>query len=163
MTVPARMSLTNTDTAETLVVQFNPEKLSGKLEPIFAALEVLGASGQEEQFRYLKNASIDIELRFDALIDRTWNAAKLQDSMNFILSLAAPRQGDTVQDIDPPYTLFVWPRLYAIVGRVKAPTWEDLRFAMNGACTLRTVRFQLSQITNARRTSTDFRRRGLNS
>jgi len=156
------MSLTNTDTAETLVVQHNPERLGAKLEPMFSEPEVLGSSGQEQQFQLLKNAVIDIELRFDALVERQWTADKITDALNFIMSLAAPRGGDSVQDIDPPYTLFVWPRLYTVVGRVWAPAWEDQRFARTGARTLTVVKFQIKQITRVRRTSEDFRRRGLN-
>lgn len=163
MTAPARMSLTNTDTGETLVVQFNPEKISAKLEPVFAELDVLGASGQDQQFRLLKNAQIDLELRFDALVQREWDADKITSAINFILALATPRSGDSVQDIDPPYVLFVWPRLYTLVGRIWQPSVEDLRFARTGARTLSVVKFQIRKIYTARRTSAEVRQKGLNA
>lgn len=157
------MSLTDTSTAETRVVQFNPERLKGKLESLYADLEVLGGTGQQQQFRLLKNAVLDIDLRFDALVSREWNADKITDFHNFVLSLATPRQGDAVGDIDPPYCLFVWPRLYTIVARVRNPTWEHLRFASSGAATLTTISFQLHQFNSFRRTSEDVRKRGLNA
>lgn len=157
------MSLTDTSTAETRVVQFNPERLKGKLENLYADLEVPGATGQLQQFRLLKNAVLDVDLRFDALISRDWNSDKITDFLNFVLSLATPRQGDSVGDIDPPYCLFVWPRLYTLVARVRSPTWEDLRFANTGARTLTTISFQLHQFVSFRRTSEDMRKRGLNA
>lgn len=155
------MSIVDTDEAERLDVQFNPEKLSSKLEAAFNELDVLGASSQEQQFKYGKNFVIDFELRFDALVSREWNATKLEKAKRFLWSCATPRAGDGVGTIDPPKILFVWPRLYTVVGRINGPAFEEQRFAKTGECTLMVAKIQIKEVLSARRTSEQVRRAGM--
>lgn len=155
------MSLTNTDTAETLVVQFNPEKVREKLDPVFKELEVMGAAGTVDQYQLTKSLQIEFDLHFDCLVDREWTAAKLDDARRFILSLGYPSAGESVGQSAPPPVLFVWPKLYSIVSRVRAPQFEFTRFASTGAPTLATSKFDLRQIISIRRTSEQVRTQGM--
>lgn len=154
------MSLTNTRTAELLRVQFNPERLTEKLEAVFNELEVQGNSHQELQFKHAKNLTTDFELRFDGLISREWDADRLEEARRFLLSLAQPSRGDRIGTVDPPPVIFVWPRLYAIVARIYTPSFDHVRFASTGAPTLSIAKIQLKQVLSVRRTSEDLRRDG---
>jgi hypothetical protein len=156
------MSLVNTDTAERLDVQFNPEGLKSKLAAVFTEPEVLGASAQEQQFKNAKNFTIDFDLRFDALVSRSWPATRIEDAKRFLWALAQPRAGDRVGTIDPPKVLFVWPKLYTIVGRINEPAFDELRFARTGPCTLLIAHLQVKQVLTARRTSERVRGYGMN-
>jgi hypothetical protein len=154
------MSLTNTRTTELLRVQFNPERLSEKIEAVFNELEIQGHSHQVLQFKHSKNLTVDFELRFDALVQREWDADRIEEARRFLMSLAQPSRGDRVGTVDPPPVLFVWPRLYAIVARIYAPSFEHVRFAATGAPTLTIARVAIKQVLDARRTSEDLRRDG---
>jgi hypothetical protein len=154
------MSLTNTRTVEMLRVQFNPEHLSEKIEAIFKDLEVLGESGQPMLFRFSRNIAVELELRFDALIDRQWDAARLEQARRFLLSLALPSRGDRLGTVDPPPVLFVWPKMYSLVGRISTPTIDHVRFARTGPSTLMIAKLAFKEILEARRTSEDMRQYG---
>lgn len=155
------MSLVDTDAAEWLDVQFNPERLQTKLEAVFNDLVTLGAAGEEPQFKNSKGFTIDFELRFDALVSREWNAQKIEKAKNFLWSCATPREGDGVGTIDPPKILFVWPRLYTVVGRISSPSCEEQRFARTGECTLMVAKIQIREVLSARRTSERVRQAGI--
>lgn len=154
------MTLTNTRTVETLRVQFNPERLSEKIEAVFTELEILGNSHQLLQFKHAKNIIVGFDLRFDALVQREWNAAKLLDARKFIFSLAQPSRGDKVGTVDPPEVIFTWPKLYSITARIHTPSFEHTRFARSGAPTLSVCRIDLKEVLDIRRTSEDMRQDG---
>src|SRR4051794_18296147 len=89
---PARMSLANLSTGESIDAQFNPSDLEESLEVNWARLVVPGLSHQPLQYVHTGNDKFTPELYFDAH-DPTTDLERIQHVRRFLQSLCYPRRG----------------------------------------------------------------------
>lgn len=130
---PARMTITNVETAELIEAQFNPDELKEKLEAGYNEAEVGGHSHKPMQYKGTSNLAISFRLSLDGLsvIDNR-DGAKLDNDRRFLHSLFYPMRGGG----GTPRVLLVWPHLYSITCRVQTLEGEFTRFAKDGHPTL---------------------------
>src|SRR5437868_5591301 len=65
-TEPDRMSITNIDTGDGMIAQFNPTELKEKIGAGYARLQVVGRSSKPLQYQGTDNHTFDFELAFRA-------------------------------------------------------------------------------------------------
>ena len=153
--VPARMSVVNLTTGESIEAQFNPTELEEVLDVNWARQVVPGLSHQPMQYVHTGNEKLTLELHFDAL-DPTTDLAQLLRARRFLLSLCYARRG--AQDLlggMPPRVLFVWPTLVSLTTVITALSFKHSRFNLEGTPTLLTAKVTLEEIRDVRLVAED--------
>ena len=119
---PARMSIANVSTGESVDAQFNPTEFEEALEVNWARQTVPGLSHQPMQFVNTGNTKFTLELNFEAQ-DPTTDLEQILHARRFLLSLCYPRRGaTTVAGGGPPRALFVWPTIVSLTCAITALT-----------------------------------------
>ena len=156
---PARMSLANLATGESIEAQFNPSGLEESLEVNWTRQVVPGLSHQPLQFVHTGNDKFNLELLFEAL-----EATGLDDLLlarRFLQSLCYPRRG--AQDViggAPPRVLFVWPTIASLTTVITSLAFKYERFNVAGTPTRFTVKVSLEEIRDVRLFADDVLRSG---
>ena len=88
---PARMSIANVSSGDSVEAQFNPTEFEEALEVNWARQTVPGLSHQPLQFVNTGNVKFTLELNFEAQ-DPTTDLDQLHLSRRFLQSLCYPRQ-----------------------------------------------------------------------
>lgn len=152
---PARMSITNVNTVESLEAQFNPTELEEQLATNWTRQTVPGLSHQPLQFNYVENYKLTLEL----FIDGHGSAAQLDQLLRarrFLMSLCYPRRG--AQDVAsgaPPRALFVWPRVISLTTVVTSFSCKWTQFNVEGTPVQLTAKVALEEIRDVRLVSED--------
>jgi|SRR5579884_457019 len=152
---PARMSIANVSTGDSIDAQFNPTEFEEALEVNWARQTVPGLSHQPLQFIHTGNAKFTLELNFEAQ-DPTTNLDEIHRSRRFLQSLCYPRRGaDDVIGGGPPRALFVWPNVVSLTCVVTALSFRYGRFNLDGTPVQFTAKVTLEEIRDVRLLSED--------
>lgn len=152
---PARMSIANIATGESIDAQFNPTTLEEALDVNWTRQTVPGLSHQPLQFVNTGNTKFSIELNFNAH-DPTTDLDQIHRARRFLLSLCYPRRGaDTVVSGGPPRALFVWPRIASLTCVITGVALRYNRFNQDGSPSQFAAKVTLEEIRDVRLTSED--------
>jgi hypothetical protein len=152
---PARMSIANVSTGDSVEAQFNPTELEEALEVNWARQAVPGLSHQPLQFVNTGNTKFTLELNFEAQ-DPTADLAQLLRARRFLQSLCYPRRGAAdVIGGGPPRALFVWPTFVSLTCVITALTFKYSRFNLAGTPIQFTAKLGLEEIRDVRLLSED--------
>jgi Contractile injection system tube protein len=152
---PARMSIANVSTGESVEAQFNPTEFEEALEVNWARQTVPGLSHQPLQFVNTGNARFTLELHFEVQDPRT-DLAQIHRARRFLQSLCYPRRGATdVVGGGPPRALFIWPNVVSLTSVVTALTFKYSRFNLEGTPVQFTAKVSLEEIRDVRLVSED--------
>jgi hypothetical protein len=115
---PARGTLGNVETGETLAFQFNPDEVKEELAVEYAKLSPIGYSHKPLQYKGTDNRAISFELTFDAMSENG-GVTRLNTIRRFLHSLCYPTKasGDVVSG-GPPAAVFSWPGIGSLTGRI---------------------------------------------
>lgn len=151
---PARMSIADMSSGESIEAQFNPTELEESLEVNWARQTVPGLSHQPLQFVNTGNLKFTVELQFVAQ-----SAAELEHALaarRFLQSLCYPRRSATnIAGGGPPRVLFVWPTFIALTSVIVSLSFKYARFNLAGAPVGFTAKLGLEEIRDVRLLSED--------
>jgi hypothetical protein len=152
---PARMSIANLSTGNSVDAQFNPTELEEALEVNWARQTVPGLSHQPLQFVNTNNTKFTFELNFEAQ-DPTTGLDQILHARRFLQSLCYPRRGAAdVASGGPPRALFVWPTIASLTCVITALAFKYRRFNVAGTPVQFTVKVSLEEIRDVRLVSED--------
>lgn len=152
---PARMSIANVSTGESIDAQFNPTEFEEALEVNWARQTIPGLSHQPLQFVNTGNTKFTLELNFEAH-DPTTELAQIHRARRFLQSLCYPRRGaGDVTGGGPPRALFVWPNVVSLTCVVNALAFKYSRFNLEGTPVQFTAKLTLEEIRDVRLVSED--------
>jgi hypothetical protein len=152
---PARMSIANVATGESVEAQFNPTDFEEALEVNWARQTVPGLSHQPLQFVNTGNAKFTLELNFEVQ-DPTSDIDQIHLARRFLQSLCYPRRGaEDVVGGGPPRALFVWPGVISLTCVVTALSFKYGRFNVEGTPVQFMAKVTLEEIRDVRLISED--------
>jgi hypothetical protein len=152
---PARMSIANVATGESVDAQFNPTDFEEALEVNWARQTVPGLSHQPLQFVNTGNAKFTMELNFEVQ-DPTTDLERIHLARRFLQSLCYPRRGaEDVVGGGPPRALFVWPGVISLTCVLTALSFKYGRFNLDGMPVQFTAKVTLEEIRDVRLLSED--------
>ncbi len=151
---PARMSIANVTSGESIEAQFNPSEFEEALEVNWARQTIPGLSHQPMQFVNTGNTKLTLELHFEA--SGPPELAQSQRSRRFLQSLCYPRRGaQAVASGGPPRVLFVWPRVVSLTCVITALGFKYSRFNLDGTPVQFIAKVALEEIRDVRLVSED--------
>jgi hypothetical protein len=152
---PARMSIANVSSGDSIEAQFNPTEFEEALEVNWARQTVPGLSHQPLQFVNTGNTKFTLELNFEAQ-DPTTELAQIHHARRFLQSMCYPRRGaGDVTGGGPPRALFVWPNVVSLTCVVNALSFKYSRFNLDGTPVQFTAKLTLEEIRDVRLVSED--------
>jgi hypothetical protein len=152
---PARMSIANVSSGDSIEAQFNPTELEEALEVNWARHTVPGLSHQPLQFVNTNNTKFTLELNFEAQ-DPTADLEQILRARRFLQSLCYPRRGAAnVAGGGPPRALFVWPTIVSLTCVITSLTFKYSRFNLAGTPVQFTAKVGLEEIRDVRLLSED--------
>ncbi len=152
---PARMSIANVATGESVEAQFNPSEFEEALEVNWTRQTVPGLSHQPLQFVNTGNVKFTLELNFEVQ-DPSTDLDTIHQSRRFLQSLCYPRRGaEDVVGGGPPRALFVWPNVISLTCVVTALSFKYGRFNLEGTPVQFTAKVTLEEIRDVRLLSED--------
>jgi hypothetical protein len=152
---PARMSIANVATGDSVEAQFNPTEFEEAIEVNWARQTVPGLSHQPLQFVNTGNARFTLDLNFEVQ-DATTTIEDILFARRFLQSLCYPRRGaEDVAGGGPPRALFVWPNVIALTCVLTGLSFKYGRFALDGTPIQFTAKVTLEEITDVRLLSED--------
>ena len=152
---PARMSIVNLSTTDSVEAQFNPADFEEALEVNWARQTVPGLSHQPLQFVNTGNVKFTLELNFEAQ-DPAADLDQLLGARRFLQSLCYPRRGAAdVAGGGPPRALFVWPTIVSLTCVITSLTFKYSRFNLAGTPVQFTAKVGLEEIRDVRLLSED--------
>jgi hypothetical protein len=157
---PARMSIANVSTGQSIEAQFNPTEFEEALEIQWARFLIPGLSHQPIQFFQTGNVKFPIELYFQAQ-DPTSGLEPMLLARRFLQSLCYPRRGaGDILGGAPPRALFVWPNLVSLTCVITSLAFRYAFFNVLGTPTQLTAKLALEEIRDVRLFSEDVLERG---
>jgi hypothetical protein len=154
---PARGTLGNVETGETLSFQFNPDELDEELGVDFGRLAPLGYSHKPLQFKGTDNRTMAFELFFDAMSEGG-GVKRINAWRRFLLSLCYPtKSAGDVASGGPPRAIFVWPGLGSFTGRITKVKFKHKRFNQALKPTQTIAQVTIEEIRDTRIYSEDVR------
>jgi len=152
---PARMSIANVATGESIEAQLNPSELEEALEVAYNRLTIPGLSHQPLQFTNTGNLKLTFELMFEAL-EPAADLPRLLLARRFLQSLCYPPRGaQDVRSGGPPRALFIWPNLASLTCVITGLTFKHQRFNLEGTPVQFSAKVTLEEIRDVRLTSED--------
>jgi hypothetical protein len=152
---PARMSIANISSGDSIDAQFNPSELEEALEVNWTRQTVPGLSHQPLQYVQTNNTKFTLELYFEAQ-DPSVDLDGILRSRRFLQSLCYPRRGaQTVADGGPPRVLFVWPTVVSLTCVIASISLKYSRFNLDGTPVQFTAKVSLEEIRDIRLWSED--------
>ncbi len=152
---PARMSIANVATGESVEAQFNPSEFEEALEVNWTRQTVPGLSHQPLQFVNTGNVKFTLELNFEVQ-DPSTDLDTIHQGRRFLQSLCYPRRGaEDVVGGGPPRGLFVWPNVISLTCVVTALSFKYGRFNLEGTPVQFTAKVTLEEIRDVRLLSED--------
>jgi Contractile injection system tube protein len=152
---PARMSIANVSSGESVEAQFNPTEFEEALEVNWARQTVPGLSHQPLQFVNTGNAKFTLELNFEVQ-DPTTDLEQIHRARRFLQSLCYPRRGaGDVIGGGPPRVLFIWPNVASLTCVINTLSFKYGRFNLDGTPVQFTAKVTLEEIRDVRLVSED--------
>ena len=174
---PNRMEIHNLDNGDSIEAQFNPTALTESLKPNWVKQVIPGHSHPNFQYAATDAQAFQFDLFFDALelTGGTFKGAGPDDigdapakldatvlnARNFLQSLTVPK--GNAKDITasaPPRCLFFWPNFISLTCIVQSMDFRHTKFAATGEPLQFTVSITLSEIRDARLTTSEVRNVG---
>lgn len=154
---PARMSLANLKTGDTIEAFYNPTELTEKISVNYARLQVMGLSHQPMQYQNTGNHGFDFELAFRVFDENNKNRIADMDFVRrFLISLCYPiANAVDVVGGAPPHVLFVWPQLAALQAKITELEFKHTMFDLSGRPTHSAAKLKIEEIRDFRLTSED--------
>lgn len=154
---PARGTLGNVETGETLSFQFNPDEVKEELSVDFTRLAPIGYSHKPLQFKGTDNRTMGFELVFDAMSENG-GVDRINSARRFLMSLCYPMKtaGDVASG-GPPRALLIWPGLGKLTGRITKVGFTHKRFNQQLKPTLSIANIAIEEIRDTRIFSEDVR------
>ena len=153
--IPARMSIANVSTGDSIEAQFNPTEFEEAIEVNWARQTVPGLSHQPLQFVHTGNTKFTLELNFEAQ-DPTTSLDEIHYTSRFHQSQYYPRRGaEDVVGGGPPRALFVWPSVISLTCVVTALSFKYARFNLDGTPIQFTAKVTLEEVRDVRLLSED--------
>jgi hypothetical protein len=147
---PARMSIANVSSGDSVEAQFNPNELEEALEVNWTRQTVPGLSHQPLQFVNTGNVKFTMELNFEVQ-DPTTDLETIHRARRFLQSLCYPRRGaEDVVGGGPPRALFVWPGVISLTCVVTALSFKYDRFNLEATPVQFTAKLTLEEIRDVR-------------
>lgn len=110
---PARLGITNLQTGEEVLAQFNPTQLNRTLESSWQRHEVLGQSFQPLDYLNTRNGKLRFSLYFRA--ENRSQLREMTSAISFLESLQYPPSvGGSIRGRQPPRCLIVWPNSISV-------------------------------------------------
>ena len=152
---PARMSIANVSSGDSIDAQFNPTEFEEALEVNWARQTVPGLSHQPLPFIHTGNTKFTLELNFEVQ-DPTTDLDQIHLSRRVLQSLCYPRRGaEDVIGGGPPRALFIWPNVISLTCVVTALSFKYGRFNLEGTPVQFTAKVALEEIRDVRLLSED--------
>ncbi len=152
---PARMSIANVVSGDSVEAQFNPSEFEEALEVNWTRQTVPGLSHQPLQFVNTGNVKFTLELNFEVQ-DPATDLESIHQGRRFLQSLCYPRRGaEDVVGGGPPRALFVWPNVISLTCVVTALSFKYGRFNLEGTPVQFTAKVTLEEIRDVRLLSED--------
>lgn len=152
---PARMSIANVSSGDSIEAQFNPTEFEEALEVNWARQTIPGLSHQPLQYVNTGNKKFTLELNFEAL-DPTTDLAQIHRDRRFLESLCYARRGaGDVLSGGPPRALFVWPNVVSLTCVITSLSFKHSRFNLDGTPVQFTAKLGLEEIRDMRLFSED--------
>jgi len=152
---PARMSIANVATGDSVEAQFNPSEFEEALEVNWTRQTVPGLSHQPLQFVNTGNVKFTLELNFEVQ-DPATDLETVHQGRRFLQSLCYPRRGaEDVVGGGPPRALFVWPNVISLTCVVTALSFKYGRFNLEGTPVQFTAKVTLEEVRDVRLLSED--------
>ncbi len=154
---PARASLGDLRTGETIAVFANPEELDAMLAVNYVRQGVQGLSHEPLQYKNTGNQRINLALYCCDLEE----PERIDDFERFLLSLCyAPESPGEIPFAGPPDVLLLWPQLISMRMRVVSLNFKFVMFASDGGALRYSAELELEEIRTVRLTSQEVRRNG---
>ncbi len=152
---PARMSIANVSSGDSIEAQFNPTEFEEALEVNWARQTVPGLSHQPLQFVNTGNTKFTLELNFEAQ-DPVTSLDQIHLARRFLQSLCYPRRGaEDVIGGGPPRALFVWPNVVSLTCVVTSLSFKYGRFNLEGTPIQFAAKVTLEEVRDVRLLSED--------
>lgn len=152
---PARMSIANVLTGDSIEVQYNPTEIEEALGAVYQKKISPGLSHTVKQFIHTEDLAISFDVNFDALTNpRSYTADDAMRARRFLHSLLYPRAGGTtVAEGAPPRALLIVPNLYTLTTVIVKCRVRFTRFFPTGQPSAFTASLSIEEIRDFRITS----------
>jgi hypothetical protein len=156
---PARMTIGNLVSGETMEVIFNPTELMKKLNVNWTRLEPPGLPHQILQYKGTSNLSVPMTLIAHAYTDRARPRDAIEEFEKFIMSLCYPSENaQSVSSGAPPRCLVVWPGVLVFTAVLAGEvSFQHVQFAPEGGTLRYSASVTFEEIRDTRLTSEDVR------
>ncbi len=157
---PARCSLVNVTTAESIDCLFNPAQLSEKVQVNWSRLTVPGLSHQPLQYQSTGNRQLSsVEFYLDKFYaSELPGDVDILDFRGFLRALTVPPKAmEGVPATCPPRTLVVWPGVLTIETVLTDLEFQYKQFALDGSVLVYTATVSFEEILDLRATSEERR------
>ncbi len=157
---PARCSLVNIETAESIDCLFNPMQLSEKVQVNWNRLTVPGLSHQPLQFQSTGNRQLP---SVEFYLNRFFAAEQPSDVdilefRGFLRALTVPPKATKgVAATAPPRTLFLWPNVLTIEAVLTGLEFQYKQFGQDGSVLVYTATASFEEVLDLRVTSEERR------
>ncbi len=160
--IPARMSIANMRTGESIEVFFNPTELEKRFSVNWNRQKVPGLSHEPLQFSNVGNLQCPLELYAHAIDGESDTTELILDFENFIMSLCYPSEnGDSIVNGAPPRVLFVWPNVASFQAVITGDvSFKHTQFAFDGYSLRYMATITIEEIRDTRISSEEVRVRG---
>ncbi len=148
---PDKMSITNIDTGDGFVAQFNPTELREKLAANYNALQIMGLSHKPLQYQGTDNHTFDFEMAFRSFAKGSNAVVEVARIRRQILSYFYSKRGAaTVIGGAPSRCLFVWPELVSLQARFRSMEATHTMFLKTLGPKHSTYKLTLEAVTDVR-------------
>lgn len=155
---PARCSLSDLNTAETLPFQYNPAELDEVVEAGYEFFAALGGTFESPQYTGTKSKRINFSLEFDALT-RSARGTDIMAAKYFLESLLYPVADAQAVATAAPNALLIFPNLYNVRVVIPSLSTKFSRFGLGMKPTAFVATLQLV-VRGAQRVRPDIVRAG---
>lgn len=143
-TSPARMSLMNLDTSESIEAQYNPDKWDYEVGANYTAQDIVGMSHQMATYHHTENPKVTLELLLQG--ETPEERQKLDCYGRWLEAFLYPRRGK----LGPPRMMLVWPGEASLICHVHKLHLGRKRFNVQLQCVEMNVKLDLVPVRDVR-------------
>ena len=156
---PERLNITNLQTGEGFLMQFNPTQFRRAVSSAWQRHEVLGQSYRPLDYLGTNNTTVDLSVYFRA--ENRTEQQGLETVMAFLESLQYPPEtADSLGGRRPPRVLVAWPRTFAFAAILTSYEAVHEMFDLAGRTIQATVKLTFEEARRSRLTQENVRQNG---
>jgi hypothetical protein len=156
---PELMFLSNLQTGEDLIMQFNPTEFQRKIRSLWSRKNVLGESIRPLDYLGTANQTLQMQLYYRA--EDAQQYAEGEDAMRYLESLLyPPAEADSIGGARPPRVLFVWPNSVSLTVVIEEIAFTHQMFDLQGRTIQFTANLKMEVASLRRITQEEIRERG---